>query len=68
MITYRKKEVQSYKTVNGETIAQKYLEAYGTSDDTKPTGDAVGNGSVFIEMDTGKVYFFDETNTEWREF
>lgn len=29
----------------------------GLSTDTKP--DNVGNGSAFIEMDTGKIYFFN---------
>ena len=37
------------------------------STDTKPTS-GVANGSVLIEMDTGKVYLFDEAGTQWREF
>lgn len=40
---------------------------YGLSTDSKPT-DGVGNGSAFVEMDTGKLYFFDSTNTQWREW
>lgn len=40
---------------------------YGLSTDTKPT-DGVGNGSAFIEMDTGKLYFYDLANTTWREW
>ena len=44
-------------TVTGE----KTYEYRGLSTDVKPTKH-VGNGSVFIEMDTGKVYIFDEEN------
>ena len=40
----------------------------GLSTDDKPTGVYVGNGSMFIEMDTGKVYFYDAANTQWRAF
>lgn len=37
------------------------------STDTKPT-EGVANGSVCIEMDTSKIYFFDEENAEWLEW
>lgn len=46
-----------YYEKNGElrmSVAETY---YGLSTDTKPT--VVGNGSAFIEMDTGKIYFFN---------
>lgn len=43
------------------------IEAWGLSADEKPT-ERVLNGSSFIEMDTGKVYFYDEANAQWREF
>lgn len=39
---------------------------YGLSTDAKPT-DAL-NGACFIEMDTGKIYFFDVANGAWIEF
>lgn len=38
-------------------------EVYGKSTDTKPTD--VPNGSIFIEMDTSKIYFFNENEAEW---
>lgn len=38
----------------------------GLSTDNKPT--TTENGAVFIEMNTGKVYFFDADNTTWREW
>lgn len=36
------------------------------STDTKKTED-IKNGSFLIEMDTKKIYVFDEDNTQWRE-
>ena len=40
----------------------------GLSGDSKPTDLSIGNGSMFIEMDTKKIYFYDAANTTWREF
>lgn len=37
-----------------------YIEAYGLSTDTKPTGGIV-TGSMFVEIDTGKVYLYNES-------
>ena len=37
---------------------------FGLSSDTKETT-GVPNGAVFVEMDTGDVYFFDEENGQW---
>ncbi|MDO5445803.1 MAG: hypothetical protein Q4F31_09325 [Eubacteriales bacterium] len=44
---------------------------FGLSTDTKPTGDDYGNGdpeenSLFLEMDTGDLYYFH--NHEWAAF
>jgi len=41
-------------------------ELRGLSTDTKPTD--VDNGCIFIEMDTGKIYFYDAENKQWKEF
>ena len=49
----------SYGT-NGNTDA-------GLSTDSKPI-DGVGNGDCFLEMNTGKIYFFDAANEQWREW
>ena len=35
---------------------------YGLSTDEKPINQYVGNGSQFIEQDTGEIYFFDAEN------
>lgn len=50
------------------TLAEKdyHREYAGLSSDPKPI-DNVRNGSFFLEMDTGKVFAFDEANKIWRE-
>lgn len=35
----------------------------GLSSDTKPTSPP--NGSDFLEIDTGKVWYFDEDSGDW---
>jgi len=47
------------------------VELRGLSGDTKPTtinDKDIGNGSLFIEIDTGKIYFFDLVSKTWKEF
>lgn len=48
------------------TDNKKYIEAFGLSTDSKPTADLV-TGSVFVEVDTSKAYFFNESGSEWVE-
>lgn len=56
---------KNIQTVDGiSTINQTY---YGLSTDSKPTT-GVGNGSCFIEMDSGKVCFFDAASGLWIQF
>ena len=46
------------------------MELRGLSTDEKPTeinNTKIDNGSVFIEIDTGKVYMFDLENAQWGE-
>ena len=46
------------------------VELRGLSGDTKPTemnGKKIDNGSAFIEIDTGTVFFFDIVSGEWKE-
>lgn len=55
------------KTTEGQTT---YCELRGLSTDTKPTeinGYTIGNGSVFIEIDTQNVAIFNETTQQWEE-
>ena len=44
------------------------LEYSGLSTDTKPTSlESIANGSLFFEIDTGKVYAYDAEGDEWIE-
>ena len=45
---------------------KKRIVAYGLSTDTKPTSGIV-MGSVFVEVDTGKAFLFNETASSWVE-
>jgi len=40
----------------------KYMEFAGLSTDTKPEDD-LATGSIFVEVNTGKVFFFNEAGT-----
>lgn len=48
------------------TPEKNYVELFGLSTDTKPTSGIV-TGSVFVEVDTGKAYLFNETASSWVE-
>ena len=47
-------------------VHNNVCDVYCLSGYTKPT-DGIGNGSILIEMDTSKVYIFDEENIQWQE-
>lgn len=47
--------------------AQTQRTYTGLAADTKPADAGVPNGSVFIEIDTGKAYLFDAENAQWDE-
>lgn len=56
-----------------EVEDEKYtlMELRGLSSDEKPTeinNTKIDNGSIFIEIDTGKIYMFDLENEQWKEF
>lgn len=48
----------------GGTDYDKTTEIKGLSTDTKPTED-IHNGDVFLEIDTGNVYFYDGDSHTW---
>ena len=48
------------------TADKKYVELFGLSTDSKPTTGIV-TGSVFVEVDTGKCFLFNEDASEWVE-
>lgn len=49
-----------------------HYELIGKSTDTKPITTynhrIIENGSIFIEMDTGNIYFFDEDLQTWIKY
>lgn len=75
--------ISVYKVGKRARIADKkryiQLELRGLSTDTKPVADSVlpypvaklgnqvENGSVFIEIDTQKIFFYDLVSNEWKE-
>jgi len=66
MVTIQK--IENKRTV-GENEAIN-VELRGLSTDEKPTeinDKIIDNGSVFVEIDTGKIYFYDLENEQWKE-
>lgn len=60
---------QKNNSITRRGIERKEIEIRGLSTDTKPTeldGEAITNGTAFIEIDTQKLYFFDETSQTWK--
>lgn len=57
---------QDGQLVTANNIASTNETYYGLSTDSKPTT-GVGNGSIFIEMNTGKAYFFNAAGSAWIE-
>lgn len=61
-------KVENTKVKNdGEYLS---AELRGLSTDTKPTeinGKKIDNGSIFIEIDTGKMFMYDLTSQTWKE-
>ena len=51
--------MRSTYTINGQT------QIYQLSTDAKP--DHAANGTVLLEMDTAKIFVYDEENKLWRE-
>ena len=50
------------------TGSKKYIEYAGKHADTKPTGTEIATGSLFLEVDTGDFYAYDEeaySGSEW---
>lgn len=48
--------------------AYNLYDFIGLSTDTKPADDTrIGNGSFFMEMDTGKLFIFNGATRTWLE-
>lgn len=66
MITVTKKERER---ISGDSSIA-LVELSGLSTDEKPTelgSTKIENGSVFIEIDTGKISLYDAENEQWEE-
>ena len=53
------------KDNDGTSVDARRQEICLLSTDTKPSN--LANASLALEMDTGKVFVYDEANTQWRE-
>lgn len=64
--------ISIYSNVNLKTRGERdysTFELRGLSTDEKPTeigGKKVDNGSIFVEIDTGKIFFYDLESEEWK--
>lgn len=71
MISILSSKVTASKIVDGARKSREVLNFAGLSTDAKPTGTygttLISNGSTFIEMNTGYVYMYDESNSIWRK-
>lgn len=69
MITIKQLKMGSPKVVNGEKQDRGLFSMAGLVADGKPTtsydGVLIANTSVYMEIDTGITYLYDEENAEW---
>lgn len=54
------------KDNDGKITVMTYVEASGSSSEEKPVRNIL-DGSIFVESDTGKVFFFNEAQQTWIE-
>ena len=47
------------------TSRLRYIEFSGKHNDTKPTYNYLVTGSLFLEVDTGDVYAYEEEGKTW---
>ena len=59
-------KIKTITMANETSNGKAYIEAACLSTDTKPT-DSIANGSTCIEIDTGKIFMFDESGDAWTE-
>ena len=57
------------RTINRHETDQgmTYAEFSGLSTDEKPVTTDLATGSVFLEVDTGAAFFYDEEGGDWVE-
>lgn len=59
------REIEEKQLVFGDE-PKVYYEFRGLHDDTKPT-EKVATGSLFLEVDTGDLYAYDEVGETWNK-
>ena len=57
----------TYNKASEKGMYKRYVEGNCLSTDEKPI-ENIANGSILMEMDTGKLYMFDEENKTWKEW
>lgn len=57
----------SYNVYKEYAAGKHYVEGFCLSTDVKPV-ENMANGSSLIEMDTSKVFLFDEAGSQWDKF
>ena len=57
-------EVKPVYTETGEY--KRIVTIFGNSSESKPT-DGIAYGSVFVEVNTGKAFLFNEDTSSWVE-
>ena len=72
MVTYIDRKYDTTLFTGGSLVNSYIYSFTGLSTDTKPTrtykNTQIQNGSQFVEMDTGKVFMYNETGHAWVEF
>jgi len=72
MVTYIDRKYDTTLFTGGSLVNSYIYSFTGLSTDTKPTrtykNTQIQNGSQFVEMDTGKVFMYNETSHAWVEF
>ena len=62
--------ISIYSQKDIDNNSKMEVELRGLSTDEKPTtikGAIVENGSIFIEIDTGKIFMYDLEHEQWKE-
>lgn len=64
MITWTKKEYMGER----DGVLATYYEGACLHTDQKPTGADIYNGSCLMEIDTNKLFVYDDENDQWVEW
>ena len=65
-IRKQNEQIAYLRNEEGVTVQGISANFFGASTDSKPTTNIV-NGSFFMEVDTGKIFAFNETTSSWVE-